>query len=77
MMTSIMSIPPRSENRRGKWRDTHRTDTDFLRNVALLIYVDLAEHRIGIFAAELFENGRNDPARATPRCPEIDEDNLV
>lgn len=55
----------------------HRTDANLLRDVCLLVDVDLVELDAGILSRELFKDRRDDSARATPRRPEVDGDEFA
>jgi hypothetical protein len=57
----------------------HSTDADFLRNRLLFIYVDLTKLDSDVvpLVRELFKDGRDDSARATPRSPKVDDDDLA
>ena len=43
----------------------------------LLIYIDLVEIDVRELVGEVLKDGRDDPARATPRCPEVEKSDLV
>lgn len=45
--------------------------TDFLRDLGLLIDIDLEEFNFGMQSGQLLEDGGDDTARATPRSPEV------
>jgi len=57
----------------------HSTDADLLRDCLLFIYIDLMKPDSGVFSLirELFKDGRDDSARATPRSPKVDDDDLA
>jgi hypothetical protein len=51
---------------------TYRTNANLLGDVRLLVDVDLVElHRLE-GPRQLLEDGRDDLARAAPRCPEVE-----
>ena len=57
--------------------NTHRAHGDLLRDILRLVDVDLVEVDVLGLVRELLEDGRDDLARATPRCPEIEDGGLV
>ena len=57
--------------------NTHRAHGDLLRDILRLVDVDLVEVDVFGLLRELLEDGRDDLARATPRCPEIEDGGLV
>ena len=63
-------------NRRGG-ENTHRTHANLLRDILRVVDVDLVEVDVLGLVRELLEDGRDDLARATPRCPEIEDGGLV
>jgi len=60
------------------WTIAHSTDADLLRDRFLFIYIDLTEVDSSILCLvrELFKDGRNDSARATPRSPKVNNDDF-
>ena len=56
---------------------TYGTDGNLLRDLGLVVDVDLVELCALDLAGELLEEGRDHAARATPRRPEVNEDGLV
>lgn len=62
-----------------KDKGRHGTNTDFLRDLALLIDIDLVEADLLASGRvrDLFKDGADHLARATPRRPEVDDHNLV
>lgn len=55
----------------------YRADADLLRDLGLIVDVDLVEVDAGDLVGELLEDRRDCAARAAPRCPEVDKDGLV
>ena len=56
---------------------THSAHADLLRNVLRLVNVDLVKVRVGVLLGELLEDGRDHPARAAPRRPEVENGGTV
>lgn len=52
-------------------RNTYSAYTDLLRDLGLLIDIDLEEFDFGVQSGQLLEDGGDDTARATPRSPEV------
>ena len=57
--------------------NTHRAHGDLLRNILRLVDVDLVEVDALGLLGKLLEDGRDLPARAAPRRPEIEHCGLV
>ena len=57
--------------------NTHRAHANLLRDILRVVDVDLVEVDVLGLVRELLEDGRDDLARATPRCPEIEDGGLV
>ena len=57
--------------------NTHRAHANLLRDILRVVDVDLVEGDVLGLVRELLEDGRDDLARATPRCPEIEAGGLV
>jgi hypothetical protein len=56
---------------------TYSTNADFLRDLILLVHIDLIElNRVNPFG-QLLKDGRDDSARATPRSPEVNDDDFA
>lgn len=55
---------------------TYRTDADLLRDLLLLVNVDLIELQVGELVGQLLENWRDDLAGAAPSRPEVKNGDL-
>lgn len=58
-------------------RIAYSSNAHFLRNVRLLIDVDLVETDVVDVIRMFLENGRDDTAGAAPRCPKVDHYDLI
>ena len=68
---------PRWKSRHKMDRDTHRPNAHLQADILRRVDVDLVEVDVLGLLRELLEDGRDDLARATPRCPEIEDGGLV
>ena len=57
--------------------DAYRTNTNFLADSFRRVDVDFVELDIGELLRELLKDRANDPARATPSCPKVEDGDLV